>query len=78
MGRNHTAAMLSPEGLKTSVLPHRNSFPNIFQLEAQGAKSIVYELYVRRAKKGPWVTRTLTVKNVVICHSGRPGKAHGL
>ena len=29
MGLNHTAAMLSPEGLKTFVLPYQNSFPNI-------------------------------------------------
>ena len=26
---NHTAAVLSPEGLKTFVFAHRNSFPNI-------------------------------------------------
>ena len=29
MGLNHTAVMLSPEGLKTFVLPHRKLFPNI-------------------------------------------------
>ena len=29
MGLNHTSAMLRPEGLKTFVLSHRNSFPNI-------------------------------------------------
>ena len=29
MGLNHTAAMLSPEGSKTFVLPDRNLFPNI-------------------------------------------------
>ena len=28
MGLDHAAAMLSPRGLKTFVLPHRSSFPN--------------------------------------------------
>ena len=29
MDLNHTAAMLSPMGLKTFVFAHRNSFPDI-------------------------------------------------
>ena len=29
MGLNHSAAMLSPERLKTFVFPDRNLFPNI-------------------------------------------------
>ena len=29
MGPSHSVAMLSAEGLKTFILPHRNSFPNI-------------------------------------------------
>ena len=39
MGLNHMAAMLSPEGLKTFVLPHRNSFPNI------SSRGSGYEIY---------------------------------
>ena len=38
IGLNYTAAMFSPEGLKTFVFSHPNSFP----LEARGTKSIVY------------------------------------
>ena len=39
MGLNNTEAMLSPEGLKTFVLPHRNSFPNI------STRGSGYEIY---------------------------------
>ena len=42
--------MLSPEGLKTFVLPYRNLSPK-FQLEARGTKSIVYSQYSHRENK---------------------------
>ena len=47
---NHTAAMLSPEGVKTFVFVHRNS-SQTFQLEARGTKTIVYGQCGRRANK---------------------------
>ena len=37
--RNYTAAMLNPEGLKTVVFAHRNSFPNI------STRGSGYEIY---------------------------------
>ena len=50
MGLNHTAAMLSPEGLKTFVCP-TETCSQTFQLEARDKKSFVYSQYGRRASK---------------------------
>ena len=40
MGLNHTAAILSPEGLKTFVFPQRNSFPNISTRGSGGVQNL--------------------------------------
>ena len=50
MGLNHTAAMLSPEGLKTRPQP--------FQLGAWGTKSIAYSQHGRRANKAHLIGRS--------------------
>ena len=50
IGLNHTAAMLSPEGLKTFVFAHRNSFPNI-STRGSGTKSYVYGQYGSHSNK---------------------------
>ena len=44
IGLNYMAAMLSPEGLKTFVFAHRNSFPNI-STRGSGYEIIVYGQY---------------------------------
>ena len=52
--------MLSPEGLKTFVFAHRNSFPNI---EARDTKSIVYVQYGRRANKAHYTQVKRNIKS---------------